>query len=354
MKKLFYVLMTCVLMAAMLLAGCAAPGSDVPGDANTGGQDSAAPAETPEEGEQFKIVLIAKTEGHVWFDDMRLGVNELNEELPDAEVTQIAPEGSDPAKQVAMMEDMIASGVDAIVVVPNDPESLIPAIKRAKEKGIIVITHEAQAIADAVDYDMEAFDNEAFGALYGEKLAEAMGGKGKYCGVVGALTMETHNVWYNAAVNFIKENYPEMELVQEQPFEDKIDNSVAYDVAKQVLRAYPDLGGYLTMTVESTASMSLLLKENNNTNVKVSGLAMPSSVGEFIKEGWCANGQVWRPADAGYVACNIAYKLLKGEEMKDGVDLGKEGYESIKIVDKVIYGDAPLVLTAENVDNFPF
>ena len=363
MKRVLVALLVIVLALSLMVAGCAKQeeaadnSADNAAAADDAGADDtvAANADAAEDGDEvFDIVLIAKTEGLAWFDDMRVGVNEFNDTHDDANVSQIAPEGADPAKQIAMFEDAISRGVDAICVVPCDPMSLVPVITKAKEQGIIVISHEAQSIAGTVDWDMEAFSNEDFGALYGQKLGEAMGGQGKYCGCVGALTMETHMQWYNAAVDYITENYPDMELVADKPFEDHIDSQVGYDLAKEVLKAYPDIGGYLGMTVEGGSSMCLVLKENNNTNVKVSCLALPSVFGDYIKEGWCTHGQCWRPADAGYTTVNIAYKMLKGEEIADGVDLEKEGYADCKVVDGVIYANAPLVLTAENVDSLPF
>ncbi|WP_302762322.1 substrate-binding domain-containing protein, partial [Christensenella hongkongensis] len=205
MKKITVTLIAVMIVVAMVLTGCAGSGTtatqetagtDASSDA--GAQETASQAASGGGDEQFEIVLIAKTEGIAWFDDMRKGVEEFGKDHPNVTVSQIAPEGGDPAKQAAMMEDCIARGVDAICVVPNDPESLIPAIEKAKENGIIVISHEAQALDGVVDWDMEAFNNDDFGALYGENLAKAMGGKGKYAGTVGALTMQTHNQWYNA------------------------------------------------------------------------------------------------------------------------------------------------------------
>lgn len=361
MKKITVTLIAVMIVVAMVLTGCAGSGTtatqetagtDASSDA--GAQETASQAASGGGDGQFEIVLIAKTEGIAWFDDMRKGVEEFGKDHPNVTVSQIAPEGGDPAKQAAMMEDCIARGVDAICVVPNDPESLIPAIEKAKENGIIVISHEAQALDGVVDWDMEAFNNDDFGALYGENLAKAMGGKGKYAGTVGALTMQTHNQWYNAAVEYIKENYPDMELVSEQPYEDQVDATVAYNVAQELLKAHPDLGGYLGMTVEAGISMAKLLEETNNTNVKISCLAMPSASGDYIKDGWITSGQCWRPADAGYVALNIAYKMLNGEEIKDGIDLEKDGYEDCKIEGGILYGNAPLVFTADNIDQYSF
>jgi simple sugar transport system substrate-binding protein len=337
--------MVIVLVTALALAACSSGGT---------APDTTADAPAADSGDGFEIVLVAKTEGIAWFDDMRIGVNEFGADHPDVTVSQIAPEGGDPAKQAQMLEDCIARGVDAICVVPNDPEALIPAIEKARENGIVVVSHEAMALEGTVDWNMEAFNNDDFGALYGENLAQAMGGKGKYIGTVGALTMQTHNQWYNAAVKHITENYPDMELVEEQPREDQIDATVAYNLAQELLKAYPDLGGYLGMTVEAGISMAKLLEETNNTNVSVSCLAMPSASGEYIADGWISYGQCWRPADAGYVTCNIAYKLLNGEDMTEGVDLEKPGYESCTPIGGTIYGNAPLVFTAENIADYNF
>lgn len=99
------------------------------------------------------------------------------------------------------MEDLIAQDVDAICVVPNDPNALVPTIEKAKEAGIVVVTHEAPGIADSVDLDVEAFVNETFGELFAEKVATAMGGKGKYAGLVGGLTRKL--IWHGITQQFL-------------------------------------------------------------------------------------------------------------------------------------------------------
>ena len=53
----------------------------------------------------------------------------------------------------------------------------------------------------------------------------------------------------------------------------------------------------------------------------------------------------------------LAKKVLDGEEITDGVDLGVEGYESMKFAegsDKVLEGSGWIVITAENVDSLGF
>lgn len=307
--------------------------------------------------EVFEIVLVAKQEGIPWFDDMRIGVEEFSKDYEgEVKAWQIAPEGGDPAKQVQMVEDLIAQDVDAIVVVPNDPDAMRPVLERAKDKGIVIISHEAAGLADIVDYDVEAFDNESFGVLMFEELAKSMGGEGKFAAMVGGLTMETHMAWYNAGMKYIEENYPEMEAVSEQPYEDKNDDKIARDKALEILNAYPDITGFVGTSVSAGSNMASVLKEKNNTDVKVVSLGIPSVSGPYLEEGFMVHAQTWRPADAGYVSVNLAYKILSGEEIKDGIDLERPGYESITILDKVVYGDAPLELKKGTFepDNYPF
>lgn len=360
MKRVLAVLLCLVLVTSIGLTAC---GTKKEGD--TGGEtpkkeQEAPKQETPkaepsaESKDEFEIVMIAKTEGLAWFDAMKLGVKEISDEYDDLNAYQHSPEGADATKQAAMIEDYIAKGVDGICVVPNDPKALIPVVKKAKEAGITVVIHEGADLCGIADYDVEVIDNVAVGGVMGKKLGEAMGGKGKYAAVVGGLTMQTHMEWWKGGTEYIAANFPDIELVNPQPYEDHDDAKIGYDIAKQALKAYPDLTGYLGLTVESLSSMCRLLKETNNRNVKTAGLAVPSALGDYIKEGWCHGGVGNSPIDAGYATVKVAYMILKGETIGDTVNLGKPGLENCTVKDGLIQGDATIIFTPENVDDYPF
>lgn len=305
---------------------------------------------------EFEIVMIAKTEGLAWFDAMKVGVQEFDAEHADVNAYQHSPEGADAVKQVAMIEDYIAKGVDAICIVPNDPKALIPVVKKAKEAGIVVVIHEGADLIGTADFDLEVIDNVALGGLMGKALGEAMGGEGTYASTVGGLTMQTHMDWWTGGTNYIKENFPNITLINETPYEDHDDAQVGYDLCKQILQANPDIGGFIGYTVESHMSMCRLLKETNNKNVKVTGLAVPSALKEYIVEGWTQGAFGNSPVDAGYATVNIAYMILKGQEIKNGdvLDLGRPGLEACTVQDGLIQGAAELEFTAENVDQYNF
>ena len=74
------------------------------------------------------------------------------------------------------------------------------------------MTHEAADAKNAV-YDLEAFDNAAYGRHLMEEMAKRMNYEGQYAVFVGSLTQTTHNAWVDAAIALQKEKYPKMELV---------------------------------------------------------------------------------------------------------------------------------------------
>lgn len=308
-----------------------------------------------EQTEQYEIVMVAKTEGLAWFDGTKRGVQEFDEEHPDVKAYQHSPEGADPVKQAALIEDYIAKGVDAICIIPNDPKALIPVVKKAKEAGIVVVIHEGADLCGIADYDLEVIDNRYLGLLMGKRLGEVLDGKGKWACTVGGHTMQTHMEWYQGALDYIKENYPDMELLHEMPFEDHDDAKIGYDICRQILRTWPDLNGFIGFTVESHSSMCRLLKEANNRNVKVTGLAVPSGLRDYIKEGWTQGAFGNSPVDAGYATVMLAYKVLKGEEIGPTVNLGRPGLENCEVHENgLVQGHAEIEFTPENVDQYDF
>lgn len=295
---------------------------------------------------KYKIATIPKIDGITWFDDMKRGVGQFNTDFgSEVEAWQIGPDSEDAAKQVQIVEDLIAQKVDAIVVVPNDPLALEPVLTKARQQGIVVISHEGPALAktEAVDYDMEAFSNDAFGELMAKKLVEGMGkDSGTYVGEVGSLTSETHMAWYNAAVKYLEANYPNIKPVQDKPYEDSNDDAKARSNALEILKKYPNLSGMLSCSVSAGSNMAQVLKEKKIHSVTLSQLTLPSVGGPYIQDGWIYSGQAWEPAGAGYAANMLALKILKGEKIESGIDLKWNKYNDVKVDNKVVIGDAIL------------
>ena len=298
------------------------------------------------------IPMIVKISGIQWFDRMEEGVNEYAQET-GMDVYQLGPAQADAALQVQIVEDMIAQGVDAIAVVPFSPEAMEPVFARAQEQGIVVVTHEAPSQQN-VSYDVEAFRNREYGAYLMDQLAECMNEEGEYAVFVGSLTSETHNDWVDGAVERQQEAYPDMTQVGSKN-ETYDDVGQAADAAREVLRAYPDIKGFQGSASTDVAGIGQVIEERGlEDQTCVMGTSLPSIGGQYIETGAVDAVFFWDPALAGYVTLDVANKVLNGEEIQTGDDLGKPGYESVTVEGKVIYGQAWVTVTEENLADYDF
>lgn len=302
--------------------------------------------------EAKKIATVVKIAGIQWFNRMEEGVKQFAADTGN-DAFQVGPAQADPQQQVALIEDMIAQGVDALAVVPMSPEALEPVLKRAMEAGIAVITHEAASQKNTT-YDLEAFVNEDFGANLMEQMATCMGGEGEYTVFVGSLTSQTHNQWVDGAIAYQKEKYPNMTLVGDKN-ETADDAQKAYEKTQEVLRAFPNIKGLQGSASTDVAGIGLAIEERGMEDATcVFGTSLPSIAGQYLETGAVDGIGFWDPSVAGYAMNKLAMMVINGEEVTDGMDLGLPGYENITLDGKVIYGKAFVNVNKENMAEYPF
>ncbi len=299
-----------------------------------------------------KIATVVKIAGIQWFNRMEEGVKQYATDTGN-DAFQVGPAQADPQQQAALIEDMIAQGVNALAVVPMSPEALEPVLKRAMDAGITVITHEA-ASQQNTNYDIEAFVNEDFGANLMEQMATCMGGEGEYAVFVGSLTSQTHNQWVDGAIAYQKEKYPKMTLVgdKNETFDDQ---QKAYEKAQEVLRAFPNVKGLQGSASTDVAGIGLAVEEKGlGDKTCVFGTSLPSIAGQYLDTGAVDGIGFWDPSVAGYAMNKLATMVMNGEAVTDGMDLGLEGYNKVKLDGKVIYGQAWVNVNKANMADYPF
>ncbi len=253
MRKLFVLLAATVVLA--LIAGCAAPVAPAATDA---GSDSGSEAAAAESGDELVFTTVVKIAGINWFNRMEEGVNAWGEEN-GVNASLVGPAEADAAQQIPIIEDLIAQGVDALCVVPMDPGQLDPVLQKAMDAGITVVTHEASNQQN-MHYDIEAFDNIAYGAGLMDLLAAEMGEEGEYAVFVGSLGSKTHNEWVDGGIARQQEAYPNMVLVGDKN-ESFDDSEIAYQKAKEILAAYPNIKGFQSSASTDVAGIGRAVEE---------------------------------------------------------------------------------------------
>jgi simple sugar transport system substrate-binding protein len=293
-----------------------------------------------------KVSVVVKIGGIPWFNAMDAGIKEQGAKL-GLDAFMVGPTSADPALQVRAIEDLIAQGVKVIGVVPNDAKVLEPVLAKAKEAGIFVITHESPGQKGA-DWNFELASSTGFGEAHAKLLAEKMGGKGEYAVFVGSLTVPLHNAWADAAVAYLKANYPDMKLVGER-------YGVAEDVDKSrstaldLISAHPDLKGFLAFGSQGPIGAGRAVEERRKTGeIFVLGPFSPGQGQKLIKSGAISGGFMWNPKQAGEVFVTMADRLIKGESVKEGDDI--PGLGVIKPAGNDIIVDQLLPINKDTVD----
>ncbi len=307
--------------------------------------------------DDWKIAVVVKDSSNGWFVRMEEGVKQFAADT-GVNAYQKGPAATDAAQQVQVIQDVISQGVDAICVVPVDPAACEPVLKEAKDKGIVVITHEGSTCQN-VDYDLEAFNNAGYGAFIMEKLAEVMGEEGDYTTMVAHLTNASQNEWADGAVAKQEADYPNIKLFDDlKRVESENDSEKAYQVAKEVLKSHPTIKGFVGTSSMDAPGIARAINESGlKGKVFVVGTGMPNECRALVKDDSLSFITLWDPAEAGYAMCVMARDVLEGQKMEEGSSLGLESYKALKVDannPKVLMGAGWISINKDNIDEYDF
>ncbi|WP_202975185.1 substrate-binding domain-containing protein [Vallitalea guaymasensis] len=355
MKKTVTIIMI-LAMVMLVFAGCKTKKEVTPTDNSTtdnsttdnSNKDNSSKDNSSKE--DYEIAVVVKLTGIPFFNVMEEGVKKAAKDLGvNAYVTGATD--ADPALQKKIIEDLITTGVDAIVVVPNDATVLEPTLKSAQEKGILVIANESPGQVGA-DYDTEMIDNKNFAIAAAEAAAKAAGGEGQYVLFVGGLSVPLHNEWADLATEYLAENYPNMtEATDRIPCGE--DTELSRTKTLELIKSYPDLKAIIGWGSLGPIGAAEALREKKMTDdIAVTGTVIPSQAAQYLADGSIDHGVLWNPSDSGYAAVYVAKSLLEGKDV-ESIDVPEIGKPKVDNGNVLIF-DATLNITNENADSLGF
>ena len=299
------------------------------------------------------IAFVPKLTNQPWWERAIDGVEQWAKDF-QMDVIIKGPTEADPAAQVQIITDLVNQGVDILCVAPLDMESCENILKQARDKGIIVITHEAAGIVNA-DYDLEAFSEKGLGGTMMDNLAKMMGEEGEYITMAGFVTMASHMNWINAGVARQKEAYPNLVLVEEAPVESEIDAEKAYEVTKELVKKYPNLKGILgTSSFDCLGAARAIEEMGLVGKLFVTSVGLPNETGEYLERGSLQVVSLWDPFWSNYLMQTVGLKMWNGEKIETGIDLGIDGYRNCTVEGNVIMGEGWVEITKDNWKTFGF
>src|SRR5271165_2114009 len=300
--------------------------------------------------EQYKMVSIPKLRAP-WFNEFEKGLQKAGKDF-GVNVYQQAPESADEALQVRLISDAINQGVNALLVVPNDAQSIVPVLAKAQAQGIATLTHESPQQKNA-DVDIEMIDNNAFGEKSIDLLAQAMGPEGEYAIYVGSLTVPAHNIWADAALARAKKTYPDLKPIGDR-YPVSEDQSAAHQTALDILTAHPDLKGFLCFGSQGAPGAAQAVGEKGLIGkVAVIGTTSPNQAAQYLTDGSMSASILWDPAEAAYAMVYMAKLTLDGKKAMIGPDLDIPTLgKPLAVKGNTLIYDRPLIVTKDNLDKY--
>ncbi len=301
----------------------------------------------------MKIALVAKSLGNGFFEAANKGAQEAAKELGGVEVIYTGPTSTTAEGQIEVINSLIAQGVDAIAISANDPDAVVPALKKAAQRGIKVISWDSGVAPEGRIVHLNPSSNDLIGKMCLTLAAHHLpDGKGDFAILSATTTSTNQNIWIEEMKKQLKD-FPGLNLVTTVYGDDLADKS--YREAQGLLTSNPNVKVIVAPTTVGVLAASQAVKDAGKIGeVYVTGLGLPSEMAGAIKSGATKEFAIWNPIDLGYSATQIAYHLVKGDaDGKPGSEIEAGRMGKIKIGEN---GEAamsdPFVYDASNIDEF--
>ncbi|SKB02599.1 ribose transport system substrate-binding protein [Sporosarcina newyorkensis] len=302
-KKIMLFLSLCSVL--LLLSAC-----------NGAEKNSVKGAEKSDEDESYKFGFILKTINSEYWKVLMAGANDAAEEL-GVEVSFLGPqEETQFEQQVKMIEDQIATGVDALVVAASQPDAMISVLNTAHKKDIsVVIADTDMDFEDKVTYI--GTKNYDAGKLGGEYLSEFLSGGDKVAIIRGPFGSETHEERTKGFQDALKDKNIEF-IVQDA----ESDRVKAVNVMENILTSNPDVKAVFATADEMALGAYTTLENKKATGIHLIGFDGTPDGLQAVLEGKMLANVSQSPYQIGYQSVYSAYKARKGEEVEKRIDSG--------------------------------
>jgi rhamnose transport system substrate-binding protein len=331
------------LALALVVSGCGqgSGGSASGGTGGGGGQD------------QVTVAFVPKLQGIPYFEAMNTGGQAACQELGCQWLYQ-GPVTADPAAQADIVRSYIQQGVDALIVAPNDPDSMAPLLQQAKDAGIAVATSDTDAPNSVRQVFVEQASTEGIGQALTDALMEAMGGSGKYAIVSCGQTAENLNSWIEVQQAYTAQKYPDAEIVDTVYAGE--DQARATQMATDLMNAHPDLTGLVGECTSSAPGVAQAVRDAGKIGqVFTVGLGTPQSMLPYLEDGSSSASILWDVEHLGYLTAWAGVQLAQGNQFQATNDVSGD-ITGVTYDDqtKVLLLGPPLRITKDNAADYDY
>jgi ribose transport system substrate-binding protein len=276
------------------------------------------PVEEPppaDDGAKPVVGLVMKSLGNSYFQEMQKGADEFAASDDSFELRSVGIQSeTDIDGQIEAVNNLIAQGVNAIVIAPADSQALVAPLKDAAAAGITLVNIDVklddQALADAgLDVPFVGPDNVEGARQVGGVLAAALGEGAKVViieGISGAANAQQRKAGFDLAVE-----EGGMDLLASTSANWETDE--ANTVFSNLLVANPDIQGVMCANDSMALGVIAALEAQNNTDIKVVGFDNVPEVQPMLSDGRLLATLDQFGSQQAQFGIEAALKLLNGQ-----------------------------------------
>ncbi|MGB4114185.1 MAG: rhamnose ABC transporter substrate-binding protein [Yoonia sp.] len=302
--------------------------------------------------DNVRIALVVKALGIGFFEAAAKGAEGAAAELGNVEIIYTGPTDTTAEGQIEVINALIAQNVDAIAISSNDTDALVPALKKAMDRGITVISWDSGVAPEGRQLHLNPSSNPLIGNMIIKLAADHLPDGGQVALLSATTTSTNQNIWMEE-MNKVMGNYPGIEVVATVYGDDLADKS--YREATGLMQSYPDLDAIIAPTsVGIVAAAQAVVDAGKVGQVNVTGLGLPSEMAGAIESGASQSFAIWNPIDLGYSAAMLAYELSHNDVVAEPgavIPMGRMGNLTLDDNNEGAMAD-PFVYDASNIEAF--
>jgi rhamnose transport system substrate-binding protein len=306
---------------------------------------------TAAEAKTMRIALVVKALGIGFFEAANKGAEEAAKELGDVEIIYTGPTDTTAEGQIEVINSLIAQGVDAIAISANDPDAVVPALKKAMERGITVISWDSGVAKDGRMMHLNPSSSALIGNTIIKLAADHLPDGGDVAVLSATATSTNQNIWIDE-MKKVMGNYPKVNLVATVYGDDLADKS--YREAQGLMATYPNLKAIIAPTTVGILAASQAVTDAGKIGaINVTGLGLPSEMAGAVESGATVSFAIWNPIDLGYAATELAYNIANGAKAEPGAEIpmGRMGTAKLDDNNEAAMSD-PFTYDKSNIEEF--